>query len=54
MSPKETTLCELYENAKCRVPNNMAEICVMNLKDYVMSSGRGSLEERDEGTISTM
>ena len=53
MRPKRTTLCELHENAKCRVPNNMTEICVMNSNDYVMCSGRGSLEEYDEQVIST-
>ena len=34
-------------------PNNMTEICAVNSKDYVMCSGRGSLEERDEQMIST-
>ena len=46
MCPKETALCELYENAKCKVPNNMIEICVTDSKNYVMCSGRGSLEEQ--------
>ena len=48
MSMKGTALCELYENAKCRVPNNMTKICVVNSMDYVMCTGRGSLEEHDE------
>ena len=48
MHPKETSLCELHENAKCRVLNNMIEICVVNSMDYVMCRGRGSLEEHDE------
>ena len=46
MCPKETALCELYKNAKCKVPNNMIEICVTDSKNYVMCSGRGSLEEQ--------
>ena len=46
MYPKETTLCELHKNAKCRAPNNMIELSVANSKDYVMCSGRGSLEEQ--------
>ena len=41
MCPKETALCELYENAKCKVPNSMIEICVTDSKNYVMYSGRG-------------
>ena len=53
MSMKGTALCELHENAKCRVPNNIIEICVVNSMDYVMCKGRGNLEERDEQTIST-
>ena len=53
MRPKGTIPCELHENAKCRVPNNMTEICVVNSKDYVMCSGMGSLEEHDEQEIST-
>ena len=53
MRPKWNVLCELHENAKCGVPNNMTEICVVNPKDYVMCSGRGSLEEHDEQAIST-
>ena len=48
MYPKGTALCEPHENAKYRVPNNMTEICVVNSKDHVMCSGRGSLEEHDE------
>ena len=28
--PKEATLCELHENAKRRVLNDMTEVCVMN------------------------
>ena len=52
MRPKGTTLCELHENGKCK-PNNMTEIYVVNSKDYVMCSGRGSLEEHDEQEIST-
>ena len=48
-----TALCELHENAKCRVPNNMIEIRVVDSMDYVMCRGRGSLEERDEQAIST-
>ena len=50
---KGDSLCELHENAKCRVPNNMTEICVMIWKDYVMCIGRRSLEEHDEQAIST-
>ena len=53
MRPKRTALCELHENAKCGVPNNMIEICVMNSKDYVMCWGRESLEGHDEQAIST-
>ena len=53
MHPKGTALCELHENAKCRVPNNMTEICAVNSKDYVMCSGMGSLKEHDEQVIST-
>ena len=53
MSMNEIALCELHENAKRRAPNNMTEICVMNSKDYVMCSGRGSIEEHDEQAIST-
>ena len=48
MRPKGTALCELHENAKCGVPNNMTEICVANSKDYVTCRGKGSLEEHDE------
>ena len=33
-------ICVLHENAKHSVPNNMTEICVVNLKDYVMCSRR--------------
>ena len=46
MCSKETALCELYENAKCRVPNNMIEICVSDSKNYVMCNGKGGLEEQ--------
>ena len=53
MRPKGVVLCELHENAKDRVPNNMTEICDVNSKDYVMCSGRGSLKEHDEQAIST-
>ena len=53
MPLKGTALCELHEKAKCKEPNNMTEICAMNLKDYVLCSGRESLEEHDEQTIST-
>ena len=53
MHPKGTVLCELYENAKSRMPNNMTEICAVNSKDYVMCSGKGSFEEHDEQAIST-
>ena len=53
MHPKGTTLCELHENAKGRVPNNMTEICVVNSKDYIMYSGRESVEEHDDQAIST-
>ena len=53
MRPKGTALCELHENAKCMVLNNMTEICVVNSKDHVMCSGRGSLERHDEQAIST-
>ena len=52
MRPKGTSLCELHENAKCRVPNNMIEICIVNHKDYVMCQGRESLEGHDEQAIS--
>ena len=38
---KETALCGLYKDAKCRVPNNMTKICVTDSKNYVMYSGRG-------------
>ena len=48
MCPKGVALCELHENVKDRAPNNMTEICDMNSKDYVMCSGKGSLEEHDE------
>ena len=53
MHPKGTALCELHENDKCMVPNNMTETCDVNLKDYVMCSGRRSLEEHDKQAIST-
>ena len=53
MHPKGTVLCELYENAKSRMPNNMTEICVMNSKDYVICRGREGLEEHDEQAIRT-
>ena len=53
MRPKGTALYELHENAKCRAPNNMIEICVVNSKDCVMCSGKGSLEKHDEQAIST-
>ena len=46
MCPKETVLRKLYENAKCKVPNSMIEICVMDSKNHVMCNGRGSLEEQ--------
>ena len=52
MRPKGTALCELHENGKCK-SNNMTEIYVMNSKDYVMCSGRGSLKEHDEQEINT-
>ena len=52
MHPKGAALCELHENTKGRVPNNMTEICDVNSKDYVMCNGRGSLEEHDEQAIS--
>ena len=48
MRSKDTSLCEIHENAKCRVPNNMIEICVVNSMDYVMCKGMESLEEHDE------
>ena len=35
------------------VPNNMTETCDVNLKDYVMCSGMGNLEEHDKQAIST-
>ena len=53
MHPKRTALCELHENTKCRVPNNMIEICVVNSMDYVICSGRGTQEEHDDQAIST-
>ena len=53
MRPKGTALCELHENVKCRGPSNMTEICAMNSKDYVMCSGKRSLEEHDEQAINT-
>ena len=53
MHLKGAALCELHENAKGRMPNNMTKICDMNLKDYVMCSRKGSLEEHDEQAIST-
>ena len=53
MYPKRTALCELHENTKCMVPNNMTETCDVNSKDHVMCSGKGSLEEHDEQVIST-
>ena len=46
MCPKETILCELHEHAKCKVPNNMTKVCVVNSKDYVVSSEKGNLEEQ--------
>ena len=39
-------LRELHGNAKCRVPNDMTEVCVVNSKDYVMSNEKGNLEEQ--------
>ena len=39
--PKEAALGELYENAECRVPNNMTKVCVTNSKNYVICNGRG-------------
>ena len=53
MRPKGTALCELHENTKCKVPNNMTKICVMNSKDYVICRGREGLEEHDEQAIRT-
>ena len=53
MRPKGTTIFVLHENAKCRVPNNMTEICAANSKNYVMCNGRGSLEEHGEEMINT-
>ena len=53
MRPKGTALSELHEDTKCKVPNNMIEICVVNSMDYVICSGRRSLEEHDEQAIST-
>ena len=53
MSMKGIALCELHENTKCRAPNNMTEICVVNSMDYVMCKGRESLGEHDEQAIST-
>ena len=50
---KGDSLCDLHENAMCRVPNNVTEIRVVNSKDCAMCSGRGSLEEHDRQTIST-
>ena len=38
---KRDSLCELHENAKRRVPNNMTKVCVTNSKNYVMCSERG-------------
>ena len=52
MCPKETALCELHENAKRGVPNNMTKICAVNLKDYVMCNGWGNIEEHGEETMS--
>ena len=48
MSMKGTALCELHENAKRRVPNNMIKICAVNSMDHVMCRGKESLEEYDE------
>ena len=48
MRPKGIALCELHENVKCEVPNNMTEICAMNSMDHVMCREKGSLEEHDE------
>ena len=53
MCSKETTLCEPHENAKREVPNNMTKICVTNSKEYVMCSGRESLEEHGKEAIRT-
>ena len=53
MHLKGIALCELHENTKCRVTNNMTKISVVNSKDCVMCSGRGSLKEDDEQAIST-
>ena len=52
MRPKRTALCELHEDAKCRVLSDMTEIYAANSMDYVMCRGRGSLEERDEQVTS--
>ena len=53
MHPKGTALCELHGNTKCMVSNNMTETYAVNSKDYIMCSGRESLEEHDEQMIST-
>ena len=43
---KRTALCELRENDKCRVPNNLTEVRVVNSKDCVMSSEKENLEDQ--------
>ena len=45
---KGDSLCDLHENDRCRVPNNMTEIRVVISKDRVMCSERGNLEKHDE------
>ena len=48
MHPKGVALCELHKDAKCRMPNDMIEVCVMNSTNHVMCRGRESPEEHNE------
>ena len=46
MYPENTVLREIHGSAKCRVPNDMTEVCVVNSKNYVLSNEKRNLEEQ--------
>ena len=43
---EKTVLREIHGSSKCRVPNDMIEVCVVNSKDYVLSNEKRNLEEQ--------
>ena len=46
MCLERIALRELHGSAKCRAPNDMTEVCVVNTKHYVMSNEKRNLEEQ--------